>query len=388
MPRNIDTTAIHPKPKKGHGPIVEPIYMSSTWRLRDATQGAEFAASTAPSEFYGRWGNPTARDLEDTLAAVEGGTAAIATGSGMGAVSSAVMAFVESGKKIVAGKSLYTATSEMFIRYLPRFGIRTTLVDTAIEGAFIKAVDRDTCLVFAESPSNPIMQLTDLREASEAARKAGACCLVDNTFATPVNQKPLDLGADVVIHSATKYLGGHADVIAGAVVCKNSEVYKRIWETYKILGPTIGPFEAFLVRRGLKTLSLRVRRQNESALALAKFLEKHEKVSRVYYPGLESSPQYSLAKRQMTGFGGMLSFEIKGGYRSAVRFLESLQVATLAVSLGATETLVEHAASMTHGPLRPAERESVGISEGLIRVSVGLEAPADLIDDFDSALKS
>lgn len=387
MTRNIDTTAIHPKPKKGHGPIVEPIYMSSTWRLNDASQGAEFARSTAPPEFYGRWGNPTARDLEEALAAIEGGTTAIATGSGMGAISSTVMTFARPGKKIVAGKSLYTATSEMFTGYLTQFGIKTTLIDTTVEGAFIDAVDHDTCLVFAESPTNPTMQLADLIEAAEAARKVGACCLVDNTFATPVNQKPLDLGADVVVHSATKYLGGHADVIAGAIICKDSETYTRIWETYKMFGPVMGPFEAFLVRRGLKTLPLRVRRQNENAHALAKFLEKHEKVSRVYYPGLKSSPQYSLAKRQMTGFGGMLSFEIKGGYKSAVRFLESLHIATLAVSLGATETLVEHAASMTHGPLSSAERETAGIGQGLIRVSLGLEASNDVIDDFDRALR-
>lgn len=388
MTHDIDTASIHPKPKKGHGPIVEPIYMSSTWRLGNASQGAEFSHSIAPSEFYSRWGNPTARDLEETLAAIEGGKAAIATGSGMGAISSAVMTFVKPGKNIVAGKSLYTATSEMFTQYLPQFGIRATLIDTTREGAFTEAVNHDTCIVYAESPTNPTMQLADLREAAEAARKVGACCLVDNTFATPVNQKPLDLGADVVIHSATKYLGGHADVIAGAIICKDSELHKRIWGTYKMFGPTIGPFEAFLVRRGLKTLPLRVRRQNDTALALAEFLERHEKVSRVYYPGLKSSPQYSLARRQMTGFGGMLSFEIRGGYESAVRFLESVHIATMAVSLGATETLVEHAASMTHGPLSPAERKTAGINEALIRVSVGLEALRDIIDDFDTALKS
>jgi methionine-gamma-lyase len=387
MTQNIDTTAIHPKPKEGHRPIVEPIYMSSTWRLRDASQGAEFTQSTAPPEFYSRWGNPTTRDLEEAVAAIEGGTHAIATGSGMGAISSAVMTFAKPGKNIVAGNSLYSATSEMLTRFLPQFGIKTTLVDTTVEGAFTNAVDHDTCLVFAESPSNPTMQLSDLREAAEAARKAEAYCLVDNTFATPVNQRPFDFGADVVIHSATKYLGGHADVTAGAIVCMDSEVHKRIWGTYKMFGPTISPFEAFLVRRGIKTLPLRVRRQNETALALAEFLEKHDKISRVYYPGLKSSPQYALAKRQMTGFSGMISFEARGGYKAAIRFVESLRVATLAVSLGATETLVEHAASMTHGRLSPAERKTAGISEGLIRVSVGLEAASDLIEDFDRALR-
>ncbi len=387
MTRDIDTTVIHPRPKKGHGPVVEPIYMSSTWRLDNASQGAEFTQSTAPPEFYGRWGNPTVRDLEEALAAIEGGAAAIATGSGMGAISTAIMAFVKSGKRIVAGKSLYSATSELLTHYLPQLGVEATLVDTTVEGAFMSGVDDETCLVYAESPTNPMMQLTDLREAAEAAHKVGAHCLVDNTFATPVNQRPFELGADVVLHSATKYLGGHADVIAGVIISKDAEIHKRLWKTYKMFGPTMGPFEAFLVRRGLKTLPLRVRRQNETALALAEFMEKHEHVSRVYYPGLKSSPQYALAKRQMSGFGGMLSFEIKGGYKAAVRFVESLEIATLAVSLGATETLVEHAASMTHGTLSPTERERAGINDSLIRVSVGLESSRDLIEDFDGALR-
>jgi methionine-gamma-lyase len=388
MSRKIDTVAVHPVAKKGHGPIVEPIFMSATWRLKNARQGAEFARSTAPSEFYTRWGNPTTRDLEVALAALEGGNGAIATGSGMGAISSAIMAFATPGKSIVAGKSLYSATSEMFASYLPKFGIRTTFVDTAKEDAFTRAVSRDTCLVYAESPTNPTMQLADLREAAAAAKQAGAPLLVDNTFATPVNQKPLDLGADVVLHSATKYLGGHADVIAGAVITRDDATFKKIWSAYKMFGPTIGPFEAFLVRRGIKTLPVRVRQQNANAMALAEFLEKHKAVSRVHYPGLNSFPQHSLAKRQMTGFGGMLSFEVEGGHDAAVRFVEGVEIASLAVSLGGPETLVEHAASMSHASLSSEQRDTAGINESLIRVSVGLEDAKDLIEDFDKALKS
>ena len=386
MSDDIDTKAIHPRERKGHGPIVEPIHVSSTWRLEDADQGAKFAHSTAPAEYYTRWGNPTTRDLELALATIEGGTAAIATGSGMGAISSAVMTFVRPGANIVAGKSLYAATTEMFASFLPQFGVRTSFVDTTAEGAFLEAVNPQTCLVYAESPTNPMMELADLREAAEAARKVGARLIVDNTFATPVNQRPFDLGADVVIHSATKYLGGHADVIAGAVITKDDETYRKIWDTYKLFGPTIGPFEAFLVRRGLKTLALRVRRQNETALALAEFLEQHDAVSKVHYPGLKSFPQHALAKRQMSGFGGMLSFEIKGGYDAAVRFVEGVRLASLAVSLGGAETLVEHAASMTHAGLSADERKSAGINESLIRVSVGLEAARDLVEDFGRAL--
>ena len=386
MSEDIETTAIHPVKKKGHGPMVEPIYMSSTWRLKNAKQGADFSLQVAPPEFYTRWGNPTTMDLEMALAKIEGGKEAIATGSGMGAVSSAVLTFVRPGKNVVAGKSLYSATTEMLSRYLPQFRVKTKFVDTTKEGAFTKAVNRDTCMVYAESPANPTMELTDLREAAEAADKAGAPLVVDNTFATPVNQRPLDLGAEVIVHSATKYLGGHTDVIAGAVITKDTETFNRIWKTYKMLGPTIGPFEAFLVRRGIKTLPLRVKRQNETAMALAEFLDVHKAVSRVHYPGLRSFPQYRLARRQMRGFGGMLSFEVKGGFKPALRFVEGVRVATLAVSLGGVETLVEHAASMTHGTLTPQERELAGIDEGLIRVSVGLEAASDLIEDFRAAL--
>jgi methionine-gamma-lyase len=387
MSDDIDTKAVHPKERRGHGPIVEPIHVSSTWRLEDADEGAKFAHSTAPAEYYTRWGNPTTRDLELALATIEGGTAAIATSSGMGAVSSAVMTFVRPGANVIAGKSLYAATTEMFAGYLPQFGVRTVFVDSTVEEAFLKAVNSETCLVYAESPTNPMMELADLREAAEAARKVGAPLIVDNTFATPVNQRPFDLGADVVIHSATKYLGGHADVIAGAVITKDDETYRKIWDTYKLFGPTLGPFEAFLVRRGLKTLPLRVRRQNETALALAEFLERHEAISKVHYPGLKSFPQYALARKQMRGFGGMLSFEIRGGYDAAVRFVEGVRLASLAVSLGATETLVEHAASMTHATLSAEEKRSAGINERLIRVSVGLEAASDLIEDFRKALR-
>lgn len=388
MSEEIDTIAVHPTRKKGHGPMVEPIFMSSTWRLKDAKQGAEFSLSIAPGEFYTRWGNPTTKDLEVALAKIEGGVAAIATGSGMGAVSSAVMTYVRPGMNVVAGKSLYSATTEMLSRYLPQFDIKTKFLDTTVKGAFTKAVDKKTCLVYAETPANPTMELTNLKEAAEAAHSVGARLIVDNTFATPVNQRPIEFGADIVVHSATKYLGGHTDVIAGAIVTKDEETFRKVWKVYKMLGPTIGPFEAFLVRRGIKTLPLRVRRQNETAQALAEFLSRHKAVSQVYYPGLKDFPQRELAKKQMKGFGGMLAFEVKGGYSAAVKFAEGVSLATLAVSLGGVETLVEHPASMTHGTLTPDERKLAGIHEGLIRVSVGLEAAKDLIDDFDSALKA
>src|SRR6266487_3374629 len=227
----------------------------------------------------------------------------------------------------------------------------------------------------------------DLRGSASSARSVGARTLADNTFATPINQRPIRLGVDAVLHSATKYIGGHSDVVAGAVVAAKAELFDRIWFTYKMLGPTLGPFEAFLVRRGLKTLPLRMRVHESNAQALAEFLEAHRAVRVVHYPGLPSFPQHALAGKQMSGYGGMLSFELSGGYSSAKAFVESVRVATLAVSLGGAETLVQHPASMTHGPLTDAERRVSGVTEGLVRVSVGLEDADDLTDDFDASIR-
>lgn len=385
--RKPETAVIHPRKGKGHEPLVEPINLATTWRLLNAKQGAEFSAATAPEAFYTRWGNPTTRLFEQSVAELEGASQAIATASGMGAIAPSILTCVSKGDHIVAGKSLYTATTEILTRLLPRFGITTTFVDPRKKGAWGEAVTDKTTLVYAESPANPTMDLTDLREAAQAAHSVGAVAMTDNTFATPINQRPIEHGFDVVLHAATKYLGGHSDVTAGMVVAKSDDLWERIWYTYKLLGPTLGPFDAYLARRGLKTLPQRMRQQNASALAIAEFLEDHAAVDRVYYPGLPTFPQHALAKRQMDGFGGMLSFAIKGGHAAGVRFVESVEVATLAVSLGGTETLVQHPASMTHGPLTDEERAVSGISDGLIRVSVGLEDADDLIADFTQALK-
>ncbi len=385
--RGAATRAIHGRRRKGHAPLVTPIFASSTWALDSVRQGAGLSQATAPDAFYTRWGNPTTRDLESTLADLEGGARALVTGSGMGAIASSILTCVDSGDHVVAGASLYTATTEIFTRLLPRFGIRTTFVDPREPGGWLRAVTPKTRLVYVETPANPTMIITDFREAVRAARSVGATVLADNTFATPINQRPLEFGVDGVLHSATKYLGGHSDVVAGAAVTRTSGLFNRIWFTYKMLGPTLGPFEAFLVRRGVKTLPLRIRQLNANAQALAEFLSDHRAVKVVHYPGLRTFPQHSLARRQMDGFGAMLSFELRGGYRAGKRFVESVQVATLAVSLGGLETLVQHPASMTHGPLTDEERRTSGITEGLVRVSVGLEDVDDLIEDFDAALR-
>ncbi len=385
--RGTATRAIHGRRRKGYAPLVTPIYASSTWALDSVRQGADFAHATAPPAFYTRWGNPTLRDLEDVLADFEGGTRALATGSGMGAIASAILSCVDAGDHVVAGASLYTATTEIFTRMLPRFGVRTTFVDPRRPGCWAEAVTPETSLVYIESPANPTMMITDFREAVKAARSTGATVLADNTFATPVNQRPIELGVDGVLHSATKYLGGHSDVVAGAFVARRTRLFDRVWFNYKMLGPALGPFEGFLVRRGVRSLPLRMRQHNANAQALAEFLEDHRSVRVVHYPGLRSFPQHSLAKRQMDGFGAMLSFELRGGYRAGKRFVESVRIATLAVSLGGMETLVQHPASMTHGPLTDEERRTSGVTEGLVRVSVGLEDVDDLIGDFDEALR-
>ncbi len=386
-PLGIRTRAVHGRRRRGHRPIVTPIYASSTWALNSANQGAEFAVATAPEAYYTRWGNPTLRDLEDALADLEGGARGLVTGSGMGAIASAILASVDAGDHVVAGASLYTATTEIFTRFLPRFGVSTTFVDPRRKGAWADAVRPDTRLVYIETPANPTMIITDIREAVAAARSVGATTLADNTFASPIVQRPLEFGVDAVLHSATKYLGGHSDVVAGAVVAAKVRTFNRIWYVYKMLGPALGPFEAFLVRRGLKTLPLRMQAQAATAQALAESLEGRRGVRAVHYPGLASFPQHRLARKQMSGFAAMLSFELTGGYRAGKRFVESVRVATLAVSLGGTETLVQHPASMTHGPLTEDERKTGGVTEGLVRVSVGLEDPEDLIEDFDRSIR-
>ena len=386
--RGPRTRAVHGPRRRKPGPLVTPIFASSTWALASARQGADFAVDTAPPAYYTRWGNPTVRELEDVLADLEGGARALATGSGMGAIASAILTSVDRGDHVVAGSSLYTATTEIFTRLLPRFGIETTFVDPRRRGVWKESVRSDTRLVYVETPANPTMMITDFSEAVSAAKSVGATTLADNTFASPVNQRPIEFGIDGVLHSATKYLGGHSDVVAGAVVTAKRGLFDRIWFVYKMLGPALGPFEAFLVRRGLKTLGLRMEVQSRTAQSLAEFLEDRRAVRVVHYPGLQSFPQHALARKQMNGFGAMLSFELNGGYRAGKRFVEAVDIATLAVSLGGTETLVQHPASMTHGPLTDQERRVSGISEGLVRVSVGLEDADDLIDDFDRAIRA
>jgi methionine-gamma-lyase len=284
-------------------------------------------------------------------------------------------------------RNLYAGTATLFEELLPRWNIERTFVDPTQTEEFAAAVRPNTKLIYAETPTNPLMRLADLHALAELGRTRRITTMVDNTFATPVNQRPLELGLDVVVHSATKYLGGHSDVSAGVVV-STREFIERAWELSLVAGTVLGPFDAWLVLRGLRTLALRVERHNSNALALARFLESHPKVARVHYPGLESHPQHALARRQMSGFTGILSVELRGDYRMAERFISSLKLATYAASLGGVETLVVHPAAMWALHLSPERRSEMGLSDSLVRVSVGLEDERDLVRDFAQALEA
>jgi methionine-gamma-lyase len=317
---------------------------------------------------------------------LERGEAALATGSGMAATSTAVFAEVKAGDNILAAHTLYGGTHKLFHELLPRFGVEARTVDPNDPESIAREVNGKTRLLFVETPANPTLAIVDLRLAARECRRHGIPLFVDNTFATPYYQRPLEMGADVVIHSATKYIGGHGDTVAGIIVGRKEFVQRARMELMRDLGGIISPFNAWLLLRGLKTLPVRMERHSENAMQIAQFLNFHPKIARVWYPGLRTHPQHETAARQMAGFGGMVAFEMKGGRQAGVRLLNSLDLLTLAVSLGDCDTLIEHPASMTHSTYSTEELEAVGITDGLVRLSVGLEAVQDLIADLDQAL--
>ena len=385
-PLDLKTRAVHAGNAANDSMAVSmPIYQSSTFRFRDAAHGAQISAEQAPTHLYTRWGNPTSRAVELSVASLENAEAALLFSSGMAAGSTSVLSLVKSGDHIVAGCGLYAGMIELFERVLPPLGVETSFVDPSDPENFRAALRDNSRLIYVETPANPTLVLTDLRAVAAIARERGLFTIADNTWASPVNQRPLDLGFDAVVHSATKYLGGHTDVVAGAAAGSRAWI-ARVWPMLKVLGGCPSPHDAYLLLRGIKTLPVRVREQNATALELARFLEQQSAVAKVHYPGLASHPQHALAKEQMLGFGGMLAFELKGGLAAGQRLLERLNLAIHAVSLGGIETLAVHPASTTHGPLTPEERQRAGVSDGLIRVSVGLEAASDLIEDFRQAL--
>jgi methionine-gamma-lyase len=369
------------------GSVVTPIYQTSTFAFRDAQQGANRFAGTEGGYIYTRIGNPTTDALEENVAQLENGFGATAMASGMGAISTVYLALLSSGDHMVSTDSVYGPSRGLMEKHMSRFGVESTYVDTSDLGNLRGAIRRNTKIVYVESPSNPAMAVTDLAAAAEIAHAAGALLVVDNTFASPHLQKPLDLGADVVLHSVTKFINGHADVVGGIVVAKTEALHKKIRAMLIILGANMDPHQSYLVSRGLKTLALRVERAEENARKVAPLLEAHPQVAWVRYIGLPSHPQHDLARRQMTGFGSMISFELKGGLEAGRILMNNVHLAGLAVSLGGVETLISHPASMTHASMARADRLAAGITDGLVRLSIGIEDLADILADLEQALE-
>jgi len=358
------------------GDVVEPIHLSTTFakeRLEDVDKGY----------VYSRTGNPTREVLERRLAALENGRYALAFSSGMAAEASIILSLLGKGDHIIAFDDLYGGTKRLFNKVMERFGIEVSYVDLRFPEALEGAFQENTRLVWVETPTNPLMKLADIKAISDISHVHDVLVVVDNTFASPYFQRPLELGADIVVHSVTKYIAGHSDVVGGAVVINDEELYGRLKFHQNAVGAILSPFDSWLVLRGIKTLALRMERHQFNAMNIARYLESHDMVDRVYYPGLESHPQHDLAKRQMYGYGGMLSFEIRGGLREAERFVESLEIFSLAESLGGVESLIEIPALMTHASISREERLKIGLRDGLIRVSVGIEDLDDLIDDLE-----
>lgn len=374
-------------PEPYTGSLSMPIYQTSTFVMHDAQHGADLFSHAAQGYIYTRLGNPNHAVVEQKVASLENGEAAVALASGMGAISATLLTLLGAGDHLVAGRVLYGCTFSLLNHGLARLGIETSFVDMTDPEAVRAAMRPETRLVFLETPTNPNLELADIEVIAAIAHEHGALLVVDNTFCTPYLQRPLDLGADLVVHSATKYLNGHGDVIAGFVIGP-AEILERIrGEGLKDLtGAVLGPFEAFLILRGMKTLSYRMDAHCRNAQRVAEFLEGHDMVERVIFPGLPSHPQYALARRQMWGPGGMVSFEVKGGHDAGVAVIDHVKLISIAVSLGDIESLIQHPASMTHSTYSAEERRYAGISDGLVRVSVGLEDPEDIIDDLDQAL--
>jgi cystathionine gamma-lyase len=374
------TRAIHvgQEPEPATGAVTVPIYQTATFAQEGVGQHKGYE--------YARTGNPTRTALEQCVASLESGHHALAFSSGMGA-EAAITYLLHSGDHIVAHDDLYGGTARLFDRLLAGFGVQIAYVDATDPANVARALRPTTRLVWLETPTNPLLRIVDIAAVVPAAHAAGALVVVDNTFASPYFQRPLELGADVVVHSATKYLGGHSDVVLGVLVTCDAELADRLRFIQNAVGAVPGPFDCWLVLRGLKTLALRMRQHEANAQAVARFLQQHPRIVRVLYPGLESHPGHAVAARQMTGFGGMVSAEVEGGRPAAYRVLSHTRLFTLAESLGGVESLIEHPGGMTHASVPPERRAAIGIGDGLIRLSVGIEDEADLLADLEQALR-
>lgn len=384
----FDTVEVHAgEPRDTYGSLIPPIYQTSTFYFDSTDDAVEACGDYAESFAYSRITNPSLDYMEQKLAALEHGKGAVSYASGMGAVAGALFAALKCGDHVIFTKAKYSGTEDITSDWLPRFGIEHDSFQADHLEELEPLIKPNTKVIYVETPANPTMVLVDLEEVAKIAHRHGAKVFVDNTFATPYNTNPLDLGVDVVIHSLTKYIGGHGDLLGGAVISNDTEFLRQCrLGTLMHFGAVMAPFTAFLVCRGMKTLGVRMRQHNENALKIARWLEADPRIETVRYPFLESNSQYDIAKKQMRGGGGMISFDVKGGLEAGKKFINSLKLCTLAVSLGDTETLVEQAAAMTHTMIPKEVREAAGITDGMIRMSVGLEDPDDIIADLDQAL--
>ena len=382
------TRAVHSgeAPDKQNRSLIPPLYQTSTFAFDNAKQGARLFAGQEEGYIYTRLGNPTLRVLEEKLAALEGGEDALVTSSGMGAISTALVGLTQAGDHVVSAVAIYGATYHLFHGLMSKFGLSFSFVDATKVENIRKAIQPNTRVIFIETPANPTLDITDIAATARLAKDSGATLIADNTFATFYNQLPLALGADLVVHSATKYINGHGDLVAGAIIGPRPVVQGLRRHSMELLGTCLGPFEAWLTTRGLRTMALRMARHNENGLAVARFLQGHPAVSRVHYPGLPEHLGHDIARKQMSGFGGMVSFELAGGLEAGETLVDSVKLCTLAVSLGSVETLIQHPASMTHAGVPPDVRRQMGITDGLVRLSVGIEDAPDIMADLGQAL--
>jgi len=385
--KSFDTKLIHAGAIEGefHSATV-PIYQTSTFKFKSAQHGADCFSGKSDDYIYTRIGNPTIRAFEQNIAALENGYDGIATSSGMGAITSVYMALLGAGKHIISSDAVYGPARDVLEKDFSRFNVEATFVNTSNLGDIRDAIQPNTEVLYIETPANPTMGITDIEGCSDIAKEHNLTLVVDNTFSSPYLQKPLDLGADVVLHSITKFINGHADVVGGVIVTKEPDLYKQIRHSMVYMGCNMDPTQAYMVLRGVKTLAVRIDRAQENAMKIAQFLESHPDVAWVKYPGLESHPQFELAKKQMNGFGSMMSFGLKGGYEAGKKLMDNVQLATLAVSLGGVETLIQHPASMTHAAVSNEHKLAAGITDDLVRFSVGIEDADDIIDDLKQAL--
>jgi methionine-gamma-lyase len=374
----------HPDP--AYGGVSIPIYQSSTFVFKNAAQGAARFAGKEKGYIYTRIGNPTTRALEDNVAYLEHGCGGLATSTGMSALSTILVALLEQGSHIISTDAVYGPSRMLVETYFSKFGVEYSYVDTADVENIEKAVKPSTVALFVETPANPTMKITDIAACAGIAKEHDLVLVVDNTFASPVLQNPLDHGADIVYHSVTKFINGHSDICGGIIVPKKKDLYEKLYKTLVYVGGTMDPHQSWLALRGVKTLVLRVEKSQQNALELARYLEGHAKVAWVNYPGLESHPQYDLSKKQMKGPGALLCFGLKGGFSASEKLINSVKISHLAVSLGGVESLIQHPASMTHAGVPREKREESGITDDLVRFSVGCEAFEDLRDDFEQAL--